>query len=126
MALQTGRGHLRCFVIGIGRAVVVSQVTAYTCCGQTVVLPARVTLVTAGLNMLAGQREAGVVVVKDRFPVGRCVTRLACRREVRRFVIGIGCAIIIRQVATHARRRQTFKDAADMTLLTRRLHMLSG
>ena len=46
--------ELRRFVIGFSRAVVVSQVTAYTRCGQTVVLPTRVTLVARCLDVLTG------------------------------------------------------------------------
>ena len=54
MARLTRRREICRLVIRIGRTIVVSQVTTHTCCGQTVVLPTRVTLVARCLDVLTG------------------------------------------------------------------------
>ena len=51
MTLSAGGRHLRCFVIGISRAVVVSQVTIDTLARGTLEYAADVALLTGGLNM---------------------------------------------------------------------------
>ena len=55
--------------------------------------------------MRTGECEAGAGMIKDGVRPRRGVmARIASLREVRAHVIGIRCALIIRQVASHAGR----------------------
>ncbi len=83
-------------------------------------------LVAAGLNVLAREREARVVVIVVCIPVGGRMALETGGRHLRGFVIRIGRAVVIRQVAVDTLRGRAFKDATDMALLTRGLHMLPG
>ena len=59
----------------------------------------------AGRNSVrSGERKSGAVVVeRSVVPVGRVVARVAGLREVRGYVIGIGRALVVLQMAGHAR-----------------------
>ncbi len=112
-------------MVGIIRIIIISKMAAYACCGQTVVLPTRMALVATGLHMLSGQREVRVVVVKHRFPVRGCMTRLTRRREVRRFVIRLGRAVVVGKVTAYTRRRQAIILPTRVALVATGLHMLT-
>ena len=61
----------------------------------------------------AGEREPDRTMVKvGRLPGGSVVTRLAGLGEGQRSVIGIGCLLIIRQVAADTIRRRAFEFSA--------------
>ena len=126
MTLETGRGHLRCFVIRIGRTVVVSQVAVDTLCRRALKDTTDMTLLTCSLHMLSGQWERRRVVIKRSLPVGGRMTLETGGGHLRRFVIRIGRTVVVSQVAVDTLCRRALKDAADVTLLTCRLHMLSG
>ena len=53
------------------------------------------------------------------------MTRLASGREQRGLVIGFGCAVVVREVTTHARCRQAVVLTGRVTLIAGRLHMLT-
>ncbi len=126
MALETGGRHLRGFVIRIGRAVVIRQVAIDTLRGRAFKDATDMALLTRGLHVLPGQRERRCIVIKARLPVGGRMALETGGRHLRGFVIRIGRAVVIRQVAVDTLRGRAFKDATDMALLTRGLHMLPG
>ena len=65
----------------------------------------------------ASQREPGAVVVKRGIQPGAgAVASIASLREVRRDVIGIGRALVILHVATHARRGVEAVVVADVAI----------
>ncbi len=125
MTRLTCRREVRRFVIRLGCAIIISQMATHARCRQTVVLAARVTLVATGLNVLTCQREARVVVVKHGLPVARCVTRLTCCRELCRFVIRFGCAVIIGKVTVDTHVGKSVIDSAGVTLVAACLNVLA-
>ncbi len=117
MARLTCRREVRRFMVRIGRAVVVGQVATHARCRQTIILPARVTLVAAGLNMLTGQRELCRIVIVVCIPV---ISRMACLALIAkpsRLVIRFSRAIIVSLMTRHTCRRQTVILAARVTLV---------
>lgn len=65
----------------------------------------------------SGQGKSGAVVVKSRVQPGRRVVALiACLGEVGRNVIRIGRALVVSQVATHARRIRDVVVVVDVTV----------
>jgi len=76
------RRELGRFVVRIISAVVISQVAINARGRQTVILPARVTLIARRRDMLPRQRERCVVMVEVRIPVRSRVASLARRREL--------------------------------------------
>ena len=126
MALETGCRELRCFMIRIGRASVIGQVTIDTLRRRPLEHAANVTLLTGRLDMLTRQRERSRIVIKRGLPI---ICRMALetgRRELGSFVIGIGRAIVIGKVTVDTLRRRPLEHTADVTLLTGRLHVLTG
>ena len=57
-------------------------------------------------------------MIKACIPVTCRMALKACGRHLRGFVIRIGRAVVIRQVAIDALRGRALKDATDMALLT--------
>lgn len=105
VASIAGLREIRGYVVRIGRAVVVRQVARHTSRARQIVVVIHVTIrASARRNrMRSRQREAGVVVIKGRIRPRRSVVALiAGLREIRRDVIRIGRAVIVRQVTRHA------------------------
>ena len=105
VALLTRLREVRLHVIRIGRSLEIRLVAADAGCvraGQ-VVIAIHVTLCALERRMRAGQRESRGRVIEGRItPRRRVVALLACRREVRLYVIRIRRSVEIRLVAADA------------------------
>ncbi len=123
MALQTGCGHLRRFVIRIRRAVVIRKVAINTLTRGPFKHPAHMALLTGCLDMCTRQRELRVVMVERRVPVARCMALQTGCGHLCRCMIRIRCSVVIRKVAINTLTGSPFKHPAHMTLLTGCLDM---
>ena len=61
-------------------------------------------------RVLSGQRPPAAVIEGRARPVGRAVAHLAGLREVRRHVVGVRRALVVRQVAADTGRRRARED----------------
>src|ERR1019366_3070184 len=76
-----------------------------------------VTLSARHGGMRSGQRErAQAVIERGALPVGGGMTTLATGGELAGLVIGIRCAIVVRQVASRALRRRPGENSVGVTL----------
>jgi hypothetical protein len=90
-------------VIGIRRALVVLEVARRACaCGQ-VVITIYVALRALQGRMRASKRKPSRRMVKTRVPICSGMASLASLREACLHVIGTSRALVILQVARHAR-----------------------
>ena len=117
---MTGRavgGEPGLLVIGIGRRLIIRQVTACTGGRGSRVLAVGMTESAVGDGMLAAQRKDQAVIERRPLPTaGRSsMTRRAVGRETGLLVIGIGRALIIRQVTACTGGRCSRVLAVGMT-----------
>ena len=107
VTLIAGLREIRGDVVRIVRALIILQVTADASCRiqAVVVVDVAIGAGTRRYSVQPGERESsGCVVEGCVHPVGGVVTLVAGLREIRRHVVGTGCALIVLQVARHARR----------------------
>jgi len=107
VALVAGLWEIRRNVIRIGGALVVLQVTSHARGGvqAVVVVDMAIRALAWRDRVQAGKREARAVVVEGRIrPVAGVVALITGLREIRRNVIRIRSALVVLQVAGHARR----------------------
>ena len=96
-------------------------------CRRARILAANVALRAGCVNVRSGQRKSGcIVVVVGVFPCGCTVAHFAGLRNSNIGVIRICCAIVVREMAVFALRRQAIVDAARMALQTSERNMRSG
>ena len=93
-------------VIRIRRAVPIGLMAAEAICRQRGVIVVRVALGASYRGMRPSQRKYRSVVERRGRPPGRRVAQRAVGRETRRNVIGIGCAVEVRLMASVAVSRQ--------------------
>ena len=78
-------------------------------------------------GVLAGQWELGGVVVECRTgPLGCRVTGFACLRESGGYVIRVGCALEVGQVARGACRSKSGESTCNVTGGARGARVLTG
>ena len=107
MAQLASRREPRGCMCGIRRAVVVILVARIAKgAGQVVIVfDVAIGALPGRYRVCAGQRKSGAVVIEGCVqPRSRVVALIAALRKVRRYVIGIRCSLIVRQVARHAGR----------------------
>ena len=103
----------------IGRALEVLHVATHACRGvqRVVVVDVAIGAGPRRHGVHAGEGEAGIVVIKGRIRPGvGIVTLVAGLRETCRDVVGIGCALEVRQVAAHACRGADRIVIVDVTI----------
>ena len=107
-------------VIRIGRAVEICQMARYTRGRESVKHVVFVALLTSDIDVGAGQREGRIAVIERRaLPSRACVTNAAVLRETCRYVVWIGRAVEIRQMARDASSRESGEHVVFVTLGTR-------
>ena len=122
-----GLGKARRDVVRRCRLLIIRQVAGYAGRRQRRVLAVGMASRAGDRRVLAGQRELGRVVIKNRAePLGRAVARLAGLRETRGDVVRSCRLLIIRQVAGHAGRRQRRVLAVGMASRARDRRVLAG
>ena len=120
---KAGRG-----VVGIGRLLIIRQMTRRTSGGKARVYARRMTLSTRGLHVRPGQREMGRrgVIERGPRPLRRRVAQDAILREAGRGVVGIGRLLVVRQVAGRALGRSGGVCTRRVTLGARGLCVRAG
>ena len=104
-------------VIRIVRVLVILQVARDASLYGQVVIVVDVALRAGHRGVRPGQRKPDRIVIESsRNPRGRGVALLTGLRKCRRDVMGIGCALEILQMATHAGRGRAFVLFFDVAL----------
>jgi hypothetical protein len=88
-------------VVWVRGGLVLRKVTARTRCRSAGILATDVARSTRRIHVSTGQRELRICVVIELCtgPLDGSVTGLACGGECRRDVVGVGCLLVVRQVA---------------------------
>ena len=114
-------------MVRVVRALKISQMTTDTSRTGDVVIPVRMALAALDGAMRSGQRPAGRSVIEaGRSPGRGVVAYLALLRKSRRCVIGIGCAVVILQMARNARRTGQVEISTRVALVALQLGMPAG
>jgi len=125
MAGITGCGEARLLVIRIGGVVVVGHVTSGAESAGQLVVSVDVALRTRSGHVFPGESEAGGGVIELSTSPGICVMAvLTSGGDSGLLVIGVGRALIILQVARHARRIGDVVIAVDVALRAGGLRVL--
>ncbi len=107
VAGRAGRWKVRRHMVGIVGAQVIRLVTRVAVGGRALVYAVDVTLRARHGDVRAGQRESGLVMVELRsLPGAGGVADLAVGGKASRLVVRIGGAVVVIEVARHARGRQ--------------------
>lgn len=102
---RAGRRESRRLMVRIGGAVVVSLMTAVAVGGQRRVVVVHVAVGAGHRGVRPGQGEWRVVVIESRIgPRGRAVAHIARRRESHLDMVRVVCVVVVRLMATDARR----------------------
>lgn len=102
---RAGRRESRRLMVRIGGAVVVSLMAAIAIGGQRRVVVVHVAVGAGHRGMCPGQRERRVVVIERRIgPRGRAVAHIARCWETHLNMVRVVCVVVVRLVATDARR----------------------
>lgn len=117
VAGSAGLRKAGCCVVGTGGFLEIGQVTSHALLRRSRKHSIDVTLSARHGGMRSSQREsAQAVIERGALPVGGGVTTLATGGELTGLVIGIGRAIVVRQVASHALRRHPGEDSVRVAL----------
>lgn len=104
-------------MIGIGSALIVLQVARDAAGVGQVVISVDVTLSALQRDVRTGQRKAGLAVIEGRVcPRRGGVAALTGLRHAGLHVIGVGCSLVVLEVARDARRDSQVEVSIEVTL----------
>lgn len=129
VALLASLREIRLHVVGVGRLLVIRQVTRHARRVSQLVIVIDVALGTLKAGVSPGEGKAcSCMVEASTVPGAGIVALLATLRETRLHVIGIGRFLIIRQVAGNTRRVRAGQVVIpiDVTLRTLETRMGAG
>ena len=103
MAAGTVIAEAQRYVIGVTGLIEIGSVTTSTGVGGIIVVSVVTSSTLIGNNGMPSRQGIKVIMVKgSRYPGRLCVTILTIRRELSCFMVWIGGAVVVAEVAAHA------------------------
>ena len=107
-------------VVGVRGLLEIGEMASHALRWHPIEHSVHVTLRARHRDVRTGQRESTQVVIeRGILPVGGVVTHLAGGGEIAGFVVGVGRAIVVGEVASRALLRRPCKDFVGVTLRAR-------